>query len=316
MCHYIFNTKECGHRVRDHVEPHNCPHFQRTQVHCDRDNGDHRDRWTYEDQDVYGICNNCLRDAQKTEEAAMEREREKMRAQDLREAREKEDQLRRAEEELREKNRRENEEAKEQKRRAKRQEEEERQKEKQRKLAAAQAKEEASAQERERKRSEAEAKEEEESQRAMQQSLEEHEARLAADIKEAERRSKAEIDQKAKLQEDEDFKFIMAKCLAEEEARRQKEADDMARALRDSALFNAPPRNHQHEVVSLSMISLFSSMLGDSSTNSIITVRPDTGSNMAPHRELHPHRSSTISTSSSTSAEALYTTPHTTSPST
>jgi enabled protein len=316
MCHYIFNTKECGHRVKDHVEPHNCPHFQRTQVHCDRDNGDHRNRWTYEDKEVYGICNNCLRDARKTEEAAMEREREQMRAQDLREAKEKEDQLRRGEEELREKNRRENGEAKEQKRRAEKQEEEERQKERQRKLATAKAREEARTKEMERIRLEAEAKDQEDTEKAMRQSLEEHEARLAADMKEAERLSKADVDRQAKLKEDEDFKFMIEKSLAEDEARRQKEVDDTARALRDSALFNAPARNYQDDVVSLSIISLFSSILGNCNANSIITVRPDAESNMAPHRKPHHHQSPTIPISTGTSTETPHTTSNTTCPST
>jgi enabled protein len=265
MCNYTLYTKECGHKVEDHVENGDCPYFQRTQVPCDRDNSKIRDRWTVKDIPRNGICNNCLRDAHNSEEDAMRREQEKMRAQDLRDAEEKEAQLRRAQEELREKNWKENEEAKKQRRRAEEEVEAKRRADEQarkNKLATARAREETKVKAMEQTRLEAEAKEQEEFERAMRQSQAEHEANLAADIQEAERQSKAEIARQAKIREDEDYKFMVAKSLAEaERQRQQQEANEMARALRESAQFRAPPRNYQDEVVSLHLILTFRSFL-------------------------------------------------------
>jgi len=91
MCKYTIYNLECGHPAEDHVESKDCPHFQRTQVACDRDNPANRDRVSIKSEDRKGMCNKCLRrQREKTELDAMLRDEERARQQSLAEAKEKE----------------------------------------------------------------------------------------------------------------------------------------------------------------------------------------------------------------------------------
>ncbi|KAF5852527.1 hypothetical protein GGP41_007946 [Bipolaris sorokiniana] len=110
MCRFTIATLECGHPQEDHVDTYGCPYFQRSNLHCDRDNPNNKDRFTIKTWDREGICNRCLSVARKREEEAIEREQKKYDEQRRREAKEREEELRRGEREVLERGHRQEEE--------------------------------------------------------------------------------------------------------------------------------------------------------------------------------------------------------------
>ncbi|ENI04441.1 hypothetical protein COCC4DRAFT_51182 [Bipolaris maydis ATCC 48331] len=107
---FTIATLECGHPQEDHVDTYGCPYFQRSNLHCDRDNPNNKDRFTIKTWDREGICNRCLSVARKREEEAIEREQKKYDEQRRREAKEREEELRRGEREVLERGHRQEEE--------------------------------------------------------------------------------------------------------------------------------------------------------------------------------------------------------------
>ncbi|KAF2853805.1 hypothetical protein T440DRAFT_487109 [Plenodomus tracheiphilus IPT5] len=61
MCKYTVYNYECGHRAGDHVDSSQCMDFQRTGVHCDRDNPANKDRVKVKTKSRNGVCDTCLR---------------------------------------------------------------------------------------------------------------------------------------------------------------------------------------------------------------------------------------------------------------
>lgn len=99
MCKFTIATLECGHPQEDHVDTYGCPYYEKSSLHCDRDNPNNKSRCTIRTFDRDGICNRCLSLARKREEEAIEREQRKYDEQRRREAVEAEEALRRGERE-------------------------------------------------------------------------------------------------------------------------------------------------------------------------------------------------------------------------
>lgn len=98
MCKFTFYHYECGDAAEDNVDARNCSEFLRTGVHCDRDNPANKDRIKICRNTRNGICGKCRQASQEAAEiAAMEREIEKAKELSRLEAKQLEEQLRRAE---------------------------------------------------------------------------------------------------------------------------------------------------------------------------------------------------------------------------
>ncbi|KAF1848439.1 uncharacterized protein K460DRAFT_279907 [Cucurbitaria berberidis CBS 394.84] len=98
MCKYTLYSYECGHPAEDHVDSGTCSEFQRTGVHCDRDNPANKERVKVKNKDRNGICEKCMRNGPDYDEiVTMEREMEQASELSLMEARAREEDMRRVE---------------------------------------------------------------------------------------------------------------------------------------------------------------------------------------------------------------------------
>lgn len=217
MCKYTIYTAECGHPDEDHVDSKDCFYFQKTQVHCDRDNPALRDRVVIKTRDREGICNGCFRIAQEKEEAAMRRDALKYQEQQRREAEEAEKQHNRAQQELRDKKWKEDEARREREKQEKKRREEERLR-------------------RERKA----AKKQEDMDKAQQDAWEKEQADR---ISETERLSKAGLERLAKEQEESDYRAKVEQSI--KDAERQRQEEEAQQALWESARLKSNDRRYQ-----------------------------------------------------------------------
>jgi hypothetical protein len=82
MCKYTIYNLDCGHAAEDHVDPKDCPYFEKTEVPCDRDNPANRNRVSIRSEDRDGLCNKCRRRQHEIDELkAMARDDERARQQ-------------------------------------------------------------------------------------------------------------------------------------------------------------------------------------------------------------------------------------------
>lgn len=103
MCNYTIHNFECGHKAEDHVDSSSCPEFQRTGVHCDRDNSSNRHRVTVRSEDRPGVCNACPSGGVESSEIdTMEHEIQRAQELSLAEAKAHEEEMRPYEERARE----------------------------------------------------------------------------------------------------------------------------------------------------------------------------------------------------------------------
>ncbi|KAI8938913.1 hypothetical protein NX059_004770 [Plenodomus lindquistii] len=102
MCKYTVYNYDCGHKAEDHVDSSLCSEFQRTGVHCDRDNPANRGRVKIKTKGRNGICGPCLRPRRETAEAFAENDLNKVREIIMAEAKAHEEHMQRAEQRARE----------------------------------------------------------------------------------------------------------------------------------------------------------------------------------------------------------------------
>lgn len=89
MCKYTIFHLECGHKGEDRADTRDCSHYKATGVPCDRENPTIRNRVSVVSQDRKGLCNNCTRRQRERDElAAMQRDLDRIREQNLAEAKE------------------------------------------------------------------------------------------------------------------------------------------------------------------------------------------------------------------------------------
>ncbi|KAJ4360672.1 uncharacterized protein N0V89_001238 [Didymosphaeria variabile] len=71
MCEFTYTHLECGHRKQDHIDTSLCAYFERTSVHCQPDNRQHRERGTtVVTRKRKGRCFDCLQEAENADLAA------------------------------------------------------------------------------------------------------------------------------------------------------------------------------------------------------------------------------------------------------
>ena len=103
MCNYTIYSFDCGHPAEDHVESKGCTEFERTGIHCDRENPANRGRIKVKSQNRTGTCGICRRIGRESDEiAAMQREMQRARELSLAEAKAQERKMRKAEQRARE----------------------------------------------------------------------------------------------------------------------------------------------------------------------------------------------------------------------
>ncbi|KAH9861780.1 hypothetical protein J1614_011533 [Plenodomus biglobosus] len=103
MCKYTVYNYECGHKAEDHVDSSQCAGFQRSGVHCDRDNPANKSRVKIKTKGRNGVCDACLRPRRiATENTAPEIDQHKARDISMAEAKAHEEHMQRAEQRARE----------------------------------------------------------------------------------------------------------------------------------------------------------------------------------------------------------------------
>ncbi|KAL1600442.1 hypothetical protein SLS60_006827 [Paraconiothyrium brasiliense] len=99
MCEFTYTHLECGHRKQDHIDTSLCAYFERTGVHCQPDNRQHKERGTtVVTRKRKGRCFDCLQEAENADLAAAIKESIEASERDKR-AREEAERVRREEDE-------------------------------------------------------------------------------------------------------------------------------------------------------------------------------------------------------------------------